>query len=294
MLSTTVKTIAYDEPSRLYTVVVESASGTHTFRPRHLVLATGIFAQKPIIPDLPGKETFTGQIYHSMHHKSAQNIPSLAEKRVVIVGSGTSAHDIAQDFVNSGARSVSLVQRNATFSLTTKATEQVYFSLWKTPGISMEEADIISLSFPTALARTLNIGQTMMMEEIDKDLIAGVERAGMKILHAKEAGYGFMDHLLIKAGHLYLDQGASSMIVDGRIKIHQCDEGIKELVGGGVVLGDGRKVDADVVVLATGFQRNKVIVKDLMGEEVAEKVGDLGYLDSEQERIGVSHARTFP
>ncbi|KAJ9611204.1 hypothetical protein H2200_004387 [Cladophialophora chaetospira] len=294
MLDTTVKNISFDDQSRLYTVVVENTSGTYTYHPRHLVLATGVFAEKPIIPDIPGKDTFTGQIYHSKYHKSAGDIPSLSEKRIVIVGSGTSGHDIAQDFVNSGARSVSIVQRNAIFSMSATSLEEAYFSLWKTPGITAEEADIISNSFPTAVVRALNIGQTAMMEERDKDVIAGMERAGMKIKHAKEVGYGFVDHLLVKTGHFYIDQGAMSMIVDGRIKIHQCDDGVREFVAGGLVLGNGKKVDADIIVLATGYQRNVATVKELMGEEVAEKVGDLGYLDSEQERIGWWRPTGFP
>ncbi|ETI25130.1 hypothetical protein G647_04502 [Cladophialophora carrionii CBS 160.54] len=287
ILSTTVQSIDYDETSRVYTVEVENADGKHTFRPRHLVLATGVFANTPIIPEIPGKETFGGEVYHSMHHKGARHVgPSLSQKRIVIVGSGTSAHDIAQDFVNSGAQAVSIVQRHAIFSLSAKAAEDAYFSLWTQPGVSTEEADIIANSFPTAVVRTLNIGQTAMMEEHDKDLLEGLERMGMQIKKSKKAGYGFIDHLIVRTGHFYVDQGASPMIVDGRIKIHHCEEGVKEFVPDGVVLGDGKQVDADIVVLATGYHRNVLTVKELMGDKVADVVGDLGYMDSEQERIG--------
>jgi cation diffusion facilitator CzcD-associated flavoprotein CzcO len=294
MLGTTVKSIEYDETSRLYTVEVENADGKHTFHPRHLVLATGVYAQKPIMPDIPGKDTFRGQVYHSMQHKGARHVnPSLSDKRVVIVGSGTSAHDIAQDFVNSGAKAVSIVQRHAIFSLSAKAIEEAYFSLWAQPGVSTEEADIIANSFPTAVARTFNIGQTAMMEERDKDLIEGMEKMGMQLKRAKKVGYGFIDHLIVKTGHFYIDQGAGPMIRDGRIKIHHCEEGVKEFVPDGVVLGNGKKIDADIVVLATGYHRNVLTVKELMGEKIADQVGDLGYMDSEQERIGVSSCSDF-
>ncbi len=289
MLGTAVNSITYDESSRIYNVEVENAAAIHTFRSRHLVLATGIFAQKPIVPDIPGRDTFSGQIYHSMHHKSAGNTPSLSTKNVVIIGSGTSAHDIAQDFVNSGAESVAIVQRHAIFSMSTAAIEEAYFSLWQSPGVSVEEADIIALSFPTPVARTLNIGQTALIEQRDEELISGLEKAGLKVKHAIEVGYGFLDHVTVKIGQYYFDQGASSMIIDGRIKILHCETGVEKFVDDGFVLGDGRKVDADVVVLATGYERNVVTVKELMGDKIARQVGDLGHLDDEQERIGVCY-----
>ena len=176
----------FPAPSSLY----HHPSYPHAFHPHHLVLATGIFAQKPIMPEIPGQNVFTGQAYHAMHHKAARRVPSLPDKNVVILGSGTSAHDIAQDFVNSGAKSVSIVQRHAIFSVSTKAIEDTYFSLWAQPGVSTEEADIIANSFPTAVVRTLNIGQTAQMEEHDKELMAGMEKAGFLLKKAREVGYG--------------------------------------------------------------------------------------------------------
>ncbi|KIW28125.1 uncharacterized protein PV07_07807 [Cladophialophora immunda] len=294
LLSTTVSKIDYDEEARRYTVEVENEDGKQTFHPRHLVLATGVFSRHPIEPEIPGRDSFKGETYHSMHHKAARLIPDLANKRIAIIGSGTSAHDIAQDFVNSGAKQVSIVQRNAIFSVSAKALEDAYLSFWNTPGVSTEEADIIANSFPTAVGRTLNIGQTQMMEEQDKELIEGLEKAGLKLKRAKTAGYGFIDHLVVKTGHFYIDQGASPMIVDGRIKIYSCEEGVKEFVPDGVVLANGTKVPADLVVLATGYQRNVLTVEELMGKKVADKVGDLGYLDSEQERIGWWRPTGFP
>ncbi|OAP58466.1 hypothetical protein AYL99_07556 [Fonsecaea erecta] len=294
LLSTTVNKIDYDERARRYTVEAENDDGKQIFHPTHLVLATGVFDRHPIEPEIPGRDSFTGEAYHSMHHKAARLLPDLPNKRVTIIGAGTSAHDIAQDFVNSGAKEVSIVQRNAIFSISATALEDAYLSFWNTPGISTEEADIIANSFPIAVARTLNIGQTHMMEEHDKEMISALEEAGLRLKRAKTAGYGFIDHLFVKTGHFYIDQGASQMIADGRIKVHQCGDGVQEFVPDGIVLADGKKVQADLVVLATGYQRNILTVKELMGKKVAEKVGDLGFLDNEQERIGWWRPTGFP
>ncbi|KAL1850789.1 hypothetical protein Plec18170_006623 [Paecilomyces lecythidis] len=285
MTNTEVTSIEYIESTRRYNVEVQTPQGKQTFSPRHVVLASGLLSPVPIRPEFPGEETFKGQIYHSIKHKSARDISNLHEKNVVLVGPGTSAHDIAQDFVNHGAKSVSIIQRHPIFSFTTESAEKVLYSLWNTPGMTTEEADLLGNSFPFAVLRTLNVGMTQMLAQLDKDLLDGMEKAGMA-LKKGEDGVGLIDHQLLKGGHFYLNQGASPMIVDGRIKIYRCEDGVKEFKPDGLVLANGTEIDADVVVLATGFNRNILTVEQMMGKKVREKVGDLGFYDEDLERIG--------
>ena len=77
------------------------------------------------------------------------------------------------------------------------------------------------------------------------------------------------------------------MILDGRIKVHMCSEGVEEYFPGGLVLGDGCKVDADVVVSATGFEPAAAQVKQIMGDKIGEKASKYGSFDHELERVGV-------
>lgn len=288
MLGTTVTKVEYDEKSRQYTVEAESAEGKHFFHPNQLVLATGVFSPKPLMPEIPGQDVFKGQVYHAAQHKSAHNVPDLSNKRVAIIGSGTTAHDLAQDFANSGAKEVSMIQRSAIFSFSPQALEKTFLSFWDMPGVSTEEADLMANSFPTAVGRTMSIGQTEMMREIDKDALVGLEKAGMKVKRASEVGYGFADQLLIKLGQFYLNQGAWQMITDGRIKVHACEAGVAEFASDGVVLKNGNKVAADVVIFATGWQHCSLTVEELMGKKVANIVGTVMNFDEEQERIAVS------
>lgn len=78
------------------------------------------------------------------------------------------------------------------------------------------------------------------------------------------------------------------MIADGCIKVYHCADGVRSLGPSGLVLADGRELEADVVVLATGYRGNLLTVERLMGSEVAHKVGgtDFGKLDGENERLG--------
>jgi len=76
------------------------------------------------------------------------------------------------------------------------------------------------------------------------------------------------------------------MIIDGRIKIHRCEEGVQKLGQNSVTLADGTCVQADVIVLATGYEKSILTIRKLMGDEVADKLRGFGSLDHEQERSG--------
>src|SRR5688572_11868298 len=204
-----------------FEVELQAPDGLETIHPEHVVLAAGVYSDEPVIPDIPGREQFRGQLYHSSQHLSAAEISNLADKRVLVIGASTSAHDVAQDFVNCGAKEVSLVQRHPIFSLSKKAWETFQLGLWNMDSITTEEADLVGNSLPIPVIRRMSIDLTKAMAEFDKDMIAGLKGAGLA-LRTGEDGFGLADHQLIKGGLYYIDHGANSLIIDGRIKIHHC------------------------------------------------------------------------
>lgn len=69
-------------------------------------------------------DTFKGAVLcHSSEFAGAR--PNSKGRRAVIVGSGNSGHDIAQDFVENGY-DVTLVQRSSTCVVTSEATMEFY------------------------------------------------------------------------------------------------------------------------------------------------------------------------
>jgi len=88
-----------------------------TFHPRHVVQATGLNGE-PRVPDIPGAENFKGTMAHSSEFSTATS--KYAGKKVIVVGAGNSAHDIAYDSYRHGA-SVIMVQRSSTYVLTIKS-----------------------------------------------------------------------------------------------------------------------------------------------------------------------------
>jgi thioredoxin reductase len=205
-LNSNVKNIKYDQKKRHYRVEID---GSQTLTPRHLVLATGLFSNIPNYPEFHNQRTFRGHVYHSTDHKSAAQIPQVRNRKVSVIGAGTTAHDIAQDFVNCGAKEVSMIQHGPIFSLSSDSAEKAFFSPYKT--LPTDIADMMSNSFPTPVKRTLGLGMTHMMAENDKTLLIGLEKAGLAVKRGED-GNSFIDYMLFKFGHFYIDQGASQMV----------------------------------------------------------------------------------
>ena len=74
---------------------------------RHVVVATGN-QHSPVMPNLPGSDTFIGQLLHSSAYRNA--LPYQG-KRVVVVGAGSSGMEIAYDLATGGAAKVWLAVR---------------------------------------------------------------------------------------------------------------------------------------------------------------------------------------
>ena len=81
---------------------------------------------------------------------------------------------------------------------------------------------------------------------------------------------GYLRYLR-RGGGFYIDVGASDLICDGSIKL--CHGGIERLTEGTVILDDGTELPADLIVYATGFRSMNSFVADLIGQDVADKVG---------------------
>lgn len=285
-LSTKVTKAEYDEKTRSYRVETQREGGEkHIFSAKHVVLATGVFSEEPIIPTIASPDVFKGLVYHSGQHKSASQVPDLDDKKIVVVGCGSTGHDIAADFVAGGAKEVTMFQRSPIFCVSDKAIETILLPIWNMDGVTTEEADVLGNSLPLKLIRTVSIDLTRLMYAHDKATIEGLKKAGMA-LRTGEDGYGIADYQLIHGGRFYIDRGASQMIADGRIKIRRCEGGISAFRPDGLVLADGTQLDADVVVYATGYRGVEVTVESIMGPEVARKIGAIGGLDAENERIG--------
>jgi hypothetical protein len=60
-------------------------------------------------------------------------------------------------------------------------------------------------------------------------------------------------------------------------------KGIKEFEKDAMVLADGTKIPADIVVLATGYDNMRTTLRKILGDETADRCKDVWDLDKEGE-----------
>jgi len=101
-----VSSAVYEESSGTWTVAV---SGGAQIRARYLVAATGVLSV-PYFPDVPGRENFRGQSYHTGLWPSEP--VDFAGKRVAVIGTGSSGVQIIPSIVDEVA-SLTVYQRTA-------------------------------------------------------------------------------------------------------------------------------------------------------------------------------------
>jgi cation diffusion facilitator CzcD-associated flavoprotein CzcO len=234
-----------DEESRGEWVVrVRRADGSErTLRPRHLIIATGLNGD-PRIPDLPGAEHYKGEAMHSGMFPGAAKWRG---NRTVVVGAGTSGHDIAQALYEAGA-DVTLVQRSPTYVITYKTHVELFLPTYLDGGPRTEDADLWGASVPPALIPTLHAEPVKQGLERDKDLLEGLRRQGYGV---GEEGL-FARHLSGVEGY-YIDVGAGELIASGRIAVKH-GSGVARFEADGIVLEDETYLPADLVVFATGYR----------------------------------------
>ena len=251
----------YDENEQRWTVSLRRADGSkRTMHPRHVVLATGV-SGIPNLPDIPSLKNFSGTTIHSSRYSDGDEWKG---KRAIVIGSGNSGHDIAQDLHSSGAR-VTLVQRSPTTVVSIEPSAQLVYEPYNHG--SMDDNDLIATSMPLPLAKRSHVTLTEQSARLDGELLDGLARRGFK-LDTGEGGTGWNFKYLTRGGGYYFNVGCSDLIVSGEIGLMQFAD-IEGFVGEGVRLRDGETLAADLVVLATGYKRQEELVRKLFGSKMA-------------------------
>ena len=268
---------SYDEKEGRWTVTLRRADGSQrTMHPRHVVLATGV-SGIPSVPEISGLKDFAGKVMHSSQYDDGENWKG---KRAIVIGTGNSGHDIAQDLHSSGA-DVTMVQRSSTLVVSIEPSAQLVYTPYNEG--TLEDNDLIATSMPLQVARKSHALTAEKSKELDKDLLDGLARAGFK-LDFGEDNTGWQFKYLTRGGGYYFNVGCSDLIVKGDIALKQFAD-IDRFAAAGAQMKDGTTVAADLVVLATGYKRQEELVKKLFGDDVEQRVGTIwGFGDGQELR----------
>ena len=215
---------AYDEEDQRWAVTLRREGASQTMRPRHIVLATGV-SGIPNIPDIPSLKDFSGQVLHSSQYRDGED---WSGKRAIVIGTGNSGHDIAQDLYSSGAQ-VTLVQRSPTLIVNIEPSAQLAYTLYD-EGPPLDDCDLLAASMPTALVRKSHQTLTEQGRKLDKPLLDRLEQRGFK-LDWGEDGTGWQFLYLTRGGGYYFNVGCSNLVAEGKVALAQFSD-IDRFVGG--------------------------------------------------------------
>jgi putative flavoprotein involved in K+ transport len=234
---------------------------------------------KANIPNFPGSDVFAGVQHHSSQHPGPDDYVG---KKVVVVGSNNSAHDICAALYEAGV-DVTMVQRSTTHIVRSESLMEIglgdlYSERAVQSGMTTAKADLIFASLPYAILADFQKPVYDKIREVDADFYADLEKAGFQLDFGPDDSGLFMKYLRRGSGY-YIDIGASQLIIDGKIKL--ANGQVERLTENSVILDNGTELPADVVVYATGYGSMNGWVADLVDRETADKVGKVWGLGSD-------------
>lgn len=271
--STELKSADYDADTRRWTIKIVRNGETRSIISPNLVMSTGVSGSIPKRPHIPGIENFKGEVVHSNEFTRGDKY---AGKKVMVVGTGNSGHDIAQDLHVNGAEEVYMLQRGPTCVVSLEPTAVRTYAVYKedTP---VEDVDLLTSVLPFPILEDTYRWITSQSKTADTELVQSLESVGFRTFYG-DTDTGFQMMYLRGEGGYYIDVGCSQLIIDGEIKIIDYDK-TDGFNANAVLMNDGGEVPLDAVILATGFMNMQENVRKFLGDEVADSVGKIWGLD---------------
>jgi monooxygenase len=235
---------SFDSGTARWTVTAETPDGPRTFTAPMLLMAAGYYSyENPYNPPIPGEEGFSGTLFHAQHWP--QDLDH-AGKRVVVIGSGATAVTIVPVVAETAAH-VTMLQRSPTWMVSRPSEDRVANLLRK----------LLPAKAAYALVRWKNIfWQNLVFKSARKDP-AKANRRLLELLAKElpedEIAAHFTPRYNVWEQRLCLvpDSDFFTSVKAGRADV--VTDTIDHLDETGIVLASGRRLDADIIVKATGL-----------------------------------------
>ncbi|MEY4159397.1 MAG: hypothetical protein RLZZ136_18 [Pseudomonadota bacterium] len=236
----------WDSKAGLWQLQTQQGNGpTQTITARFVMMGTGYYDHDaPHDAALPGLSDFAGTVIHPQFWPDALDHTG---KRVVIIGSGATAVTLVPSLAKSAAH-VTMLQRTPTWYLVRPSRDTLANRLRRW----------LPEKWAYALVRARNVRMQDFLFKRAHTNPAGVA-AYLKALLKSELGEAFNEAdftppygpweqrmCLVPDGDMFkaMKQGKASIVTGA----------IGKIVADGIELTDGRKIDADIIVTATGLK----------------------------------------
>jgi putative flavoprotein involved in K+ transport len=268
----------YKEDKKYWNVKLKLPDGTiKVMKPKHIVMAVGV-SSVPNRTKITGINDYKGKVIHSVDYVSGKDYNG---KNVLVYGTGTSAHDVAQDLYVHGAN-VKIVQRSPSMVVNVEPSAQLPYQLYS-EGPNIDDCDLITISTPLQVLKKTHQLLTEKTKRIDKPLLDKLTSVGFNLEYGEENS-GWQFKYLTRGGGYYFNVGASDLIADGKIKVIQFSD-IEKFVSTGIEIKSGEKFNIDLMITATGYKGQEYVVEELFGKSVVDKIGPIWGFDDERQEL---------
>ena len=268
----------YNEIEKKWNVNLKLSDGSERImKPKHIVMAVGV-SSVPNRTKIPKIDSYKGKVIHSTDYSSGKDYKG---KNVLVFGTGTSAHDVAQDLYVHGAN-VKIVQRSPSMVVNVEPSAQLPYQLYR-EGPNTDDCDLITISSPLQVLKKTHQLLTEKTKKIDKSLLEKLKEVGFRLEYGED-NTGWQFKYLTRGGGYYFNVGASDLIADGKIKVIQFSD-IVNFKSTGIEMKSGDKFEIDLMVTATGYKGQEYVVEKYFGKSVVDKIGPIWGFDMERQEL---------
>jgi 4-hydroxyacetophenone monooxygenase len=268
---TEVEALWWDEDRRQWQIHSVDGDGNRDVSYARVVVTAAGYLNRPRWPDMPGRDTFAGTSIHSALWDSSLDLTS---KRVAIIGAGCTAVQIVDACVDE-VEHLTVFQRQPHWVAPRKRlTDDVpehrrylgrhlpYYANWNRLKSYWSTADNnypVILQDPEWAKNHLSISPAndvllqMCLEYIDRTFGAGTELA--KKVTPDFAPYG--KRIIRDPGGYY------AALTRDHVDVEASEP--TEVNAKGIVTADGRQIDLDVIIYATGYHLDFLSTMDIRG-----------------------------
>ena len=236
----------WDSGTDTWTVQTEVDGEAKTYRCRFLFFGTGYYNyDEPYRPDFPGLEDFTGEVVHPQHWPETLDYTG---KRVVVIGSGATAISMIPTLAEKAGH-VTMLQRSPTYILSTPRIHPVVQAIRKVlPARAGNRAvRLFNTIFTVWVYAFARLAPKLCRAYIRSNAVRNLPEGYPVDVHFNPR-YDPWDQRLC----VMLDNDLFTAIGDGRLDV--VTDHIDHIDARGVALRSGERIDADVLVTATGIQ----------------------------------------
>ena len=255
---TTVNNATYDEAGQRWNVDITTVNGaSETLSGTILVSATGIF-NPPVKPNIDGLEEFQGPSFHTAEW---QDDVDLKDKKVAIIGNGASCMQIGPEIQND-VESLTIFQRSPHWAAP--------FAQFRRPvpdalRFMLREVPLYQAWYRVRLGWTFN---DRIHSALQKDDDWAFKDRSLNATNDSHRAY-FTDHVKRELGdridlldkvlptyppfgkRMLMDNGWYRMLRNERVTL--VDDPVTKIDANSLTTADGSNYEADVLLLATGF-----------------------------------------